>query len=160
MSLVTSIPASGPLKAFLPGISSNETNKQCFLSYPRLSSVLSMPLLYFWLSQPSRWVIPSVTSLALVEHAHDHLGSGWISQRFDWLQSIFIFLISASLSGSPLLFPAMGAAVPLLESSDDLKASPYVEWKSYFLLSSPWGLMLPVHNIPGSSLRVQFRPVP
>lgn len=153
MSLVMSIPASGPLKAFLPGISSNKTNKQCFLSYPRLGSVLSVSLLYFWLSQPSRWVIPSVTSLELVEHAHDHLGSGWISQRFDWLQSIFLFLISASLSGSPLLFPAMGAAIPLLESSDDLEAPPYVELKSCFLMSSPWCLMLPVHNIPGSSLK-------
>lgn len=154
------IPASGPLKAFLPGICSNKTNKQCFLSYPRLGSVLTLPLLCFWLSQPSRWVIPSVTSLELVEHAHDHIAGGWISQRFDWRQSIFIFLISAALSGSPLLFPATGAAIPLLGSPDDLKAPPYVELKSFFLLSSPWGLMLPVHSIPGSSRGVQFRPVP
>lgn len=155
-----SVPASGPLKAFLPGISSNKTNKQCCLSYPRLGSVLSVPLLYVWLSQPQgAWYLLALP-LGLVEQAHDHIGSGWISQRFDWLQSIFIFLISASLSGSPLLFPAMGAAVPLLESSNDLKAPPCVGLQSCFRMASPWGLMLPVRNIPGSSLSVQCTPVP
>lgn len=51
------------------------------------------------------------------------------------------------------------AAVPLLESSDVLKAPPCVELKSHFLKFSPWGLVLPAHDIPRSSLRVQFRPV-
>lgn len=36
------------------------------------------------------------------------------------------------------------AAIPLSESSDDLKPPPYVELKSCFLKFSPWDLVLPV----------------
>lgn len=50
------------------------------------------------------------------------------------------------------------AAVPLLESSDVLKAPPSVELNSHFLKYSLWGLVLPVRDIPRGSLRVQFRP--
>lgn len=50
--------------------------------------------------------------------------------------------------------PTLEAAIPLLESSDDLKAPPpCVELKSCFLKFSPWGFVLPVHDIPISSLK-------
>ena len=50
-------------------------------------------------------------------------------------------------------FTTLEAAVPLLESSDDLKAPPCVELKSHFLKLSSWGFVLPVHGIPRGSPR-------
>lgn len=71
----------------------------------------------------------------------------------------FLFTLFCIFIQLSLTIPSNGkvttleAAIPLLESSDDLKPPPYVELKSCFLKYSPWDLVLPVHNIPRSSLK-------